>query len=149
MTTRLAMTRELDGVDVEIYERIVFIGTPAIVETFYVLPAPDWPKVRIQRRRGISGLLSRFGRRSGIELDDDAFNAAYRVSCVDPEFAILLLNPELQAFIMQKRSVDWSAGGGAIKLFYGGALRRSRVDRSLERLRRFRDLIDSELFDLA
>ncbi len=45
---------------VEIYERtammpdpaLSMISTPMVFETFYVLPAPDWPKVRIRARRG-------------------------------------------------------------------------------------------------
>ena len=154
MPDRLALTRLLDDVPVEIYERTAMMPNPAlnmipmpmVVETFYVLPAPDWPKVRIRARRGLARLLYRFGRRTGLVLDDERFNAAFRVDSEDDDFAILLLGPKLQAFLLEKTNVDWSAGRGAIKLFYRGGLRRNRVDRSLERLRRFRELIDDELF---
>ncbi len=149
MPDRLALTQLLDDVPVEIYERIVMTPTPAVYETFYVLPAPDWPKVRIRARRGFSRLLYRLGRRTGLMLDDERFNAAFRVDSEDEDFAILLLSPQLQAFLLEKTNVDWSAGRGAIKVFYRGPLRRSRVERSLERLRCFRDLIDGELFLLA
>ena len=149
MPDRLALTILLDDQPVEIYERIVMTPTPAVIETFYVLPAPDWPKVRIRARRGLASLLYRFGLKPGLVLDDERFNAAFRVDSEDSEFAVLLLSPELQAFLLEKTSVDWSAGRGAIKLFYRGRLRRGRVDRSLGRLRRFRDLIDNELFLLG
>ena len=154
MADRLVMTRLLDGVPVKIYERIVsmpnpaigMIPTPSVFEIFYVHPAPDWPKVRIRARRVFGRLLYRFGLRKGLMLDNERFNASFRVDSADADFAILLLSPELQAFLLEKTNVDWSAGSGAIKLFYRGGLKKSRVDRSLERLRRFRDLIDKELF---
>ena len=154
MADRLALTRLLDDVPVEIYERSAMIPNPAlgmiptttVFETFYVLPAPDWPKVRIRARRVLGRLLYRFGLRTGLMLDNERFNASFRVDSADDDFAILLLSPELQAFLLEKTNVDWSAGSGAIKLFYRGGLKKSRVDRSLERLRRFRDLIDEELF---
>lgn len=154
MPDRLAMTRLLDDVPVKIYERSAMMPNPAlgmipmpsVYELFYVYPAPNWPKVRIRARRGLGRLFYRFGRRKGLVLDNDQFNASFRVDCADEDFAILLLNPELQAFLLEKTNVDWSAGHGAIKLFYRGQLRKNRVDQSLQRLRRFRDLIDDELF---
>ena len=82
-------------------------------------------------------------------LDDERFNAAFRVDSEDDDFAFLMLNTDLQSFLLKKTNVDWSAGRGALKLFYRGRLRRNRVDRSLERLRRFRDLIDVELFTFS
>ncbi|MFT5422808.1 MAG: hypothetical protein ACI89L_000577 [Phycisphaerales bacterium] len=42
--------------------------------------------------------------------------------------------------------MDWSAGDGTIKLFYRGRLKRKRIDRAIERLVAFRDLIDPELY---
>ena len=73
MTDRLVLTELLDDTPVEIFERTALIPNPAlgmvvmptVVETFYVLPAPDWPKVRIRARRGLAPLLYRLGRRHG------------------------------------------------------------------------------------
>ncbi len=87
MPDRLALTRLLDDVPVEIYERtemmpnpaLGMIPTPTVFETLYVLPAPDWPKVRIRARRGLARLFYRFSRRTGLLLDDERFNAAFRV----------------------------------------------------------------------
>ena len=157
MADTLALTRLLDDVPVEIYERSAMIPNPAlgmmpmntVYETFYVLPAPNWPKVRIRARRFLSRLLYKLGHQPGLMLDDERFNAAFRVDSEDDDFAALLLSPELQAFLLEKTNVDWSAGRGAIKLFYRGGLRKKRVDKSLQRLRRFRDLIDEELFTFS
>lgn len=155
VAVRLATTCTLGDDEVEIYERTGLVYNPAIsaasqavLETIYVLPAPDWPKVRVRGRRGFGRLFFLLGRRPGIRLENTSFFARYRVECEDEEFAILVLNPELQRFILEKTTVDWSVGGGAIKLFYRGRLRPKRIDRSLARLGRFRDLIDPELFTL-
>ena len=107
---------------------ISMIPTPMVTEIFYVYPAPNWPKVRIRSRRILGRLLYRFGRRPGLVLDNERFTAAFRVDFEDEDFAVLLLNPDLQAFLLEKPNVDWSAGRGAIKLFYRGSLRRSRID---------------------
>ena len=157
MADKLVLTRLLDDMPVEIYERSAMIPNPAlnmipiktVIETFYVHPAPNWPKVRIRARRFFWRLLYRLGNRPGLMLDNDKFNAAFRVDSEDDDFASLLLNPELQAYLLQKPNVSWSAGRGAIKLFYRGGLRRKRVDRSLRRIRRFRELIDAELFTFS
>ena len=157
MADYLTLTRLLDGVPVEIYERSAMIPNPAlsmipiktVYETFYVLPAPNWPKVRIRARRFFARLLYKLGHQPGLMLDDELFNAAFRVDSEDDDFAALLLSPELQAFLLEKTNVDWSAGRGAIKLFYRGGLRKKRVDKSLQRLRRFRELIDEELFTFS
>ena len=153
MSDRLVMTRMIGDVPVEIYERSAMMPNPAlgmipaatVVEVFYVLGAPDWPKVQIRARRGLGRVLYRLGRRPGLMLDDARFNAAFRVESEDDDFAIVLLRPELQTFLIEKTNVDWSAGRGAIKLWYRGGLRKDRVDRSLERLGRFVDQIDPVL----
>lgn len=151
MADKLVMTKFLGEQTVEIYERsqMMWLGSfmaPIVVECYYKLPAPQWPLVQIRVRRGMGKLWYKFGKRTGIVLDDDSFNASYKVTCRDEEFAIMLLSPELQAFIMDKPTVDWSAGNGAIKLWYRGKLRKKRIDQALNRLDSFKSLITPELF---
>ena len=154
MTDKLVLTRSIDDTPVEIFERTVMIPNPAIgmvptpmvSETIYVLAAPDWPKVRIRARRGPSRWFRWLRRNESLSFEDERLSAAYRVESEDDDFAIRLLTPDVQAFLLEKTSVDWSAGHGAIKLFYRGSLKKTRVDASLERLRRFVDLIDPALF---
>lgn len=127
MADKLVMTKFLGEQTVEIYERsqMMWLGSfmaPVVVECYYKLPAPKWPFVQIRARRGIGKLWYKLGKRTGILLDDDTFNASYKVTSQDEEFAITLLNPKLQAFIMDKATVDWSAGNGAIKLWYNQTL---------------------------
>ena len=152
MADKLVKTVFLDDLPVEIYERsqMMWLGSfmaPVVVECFYVLPAPNWPKVQIRARRGMAKLWYKLGNRAGIMLDDNAFNAAYKVTSADEEFAIMLLGPELQAFILKKPTVDWSVGEGSIKLWYKGKLKKRRIGKSLDRLGRFTLCIDEALFD--
>jgi len=152
MSDKLVMTKFLNNQPVEIYERsqMMWLGSfmaPVVVECFFKLPAPNWPKVQIRARRGFAKLWFKFGSQSGIMLDDDIFNASYKVTSDDEEFAIMLLSPELQEFIMDKPTVDWSAGQGAIKLWYKGKLKKKRIENALERLGRFQSLIAPELYD--
>ena len=145
----------LDGRQVAIFERSITFPNPAlnmiptttVVETFYVCEAPDLPVVRIRTRRGLMPLLYRLGRRPGLELDDPRFNAAFRVDTEDEDFAIILLSPEMQSFLLEKRSVDWSTGPEGLKLFYRGGLKKKRLEASLDRMRRFWALVPPELLD--
>jgi len=166
MPDKLVMTTHLgdgqDGQDaraVEIYHRIInvpnaavaMVPMPMVSETFYVLPAPaDWPKVQIRARRGFGRWRYRLGKRrgkgKGIMLESERFNEAFRVISKDEPFAIMLLNPELQGFILEKQDVDWSAGEGAIKLWYRGKLNKRTIPKALDRLARFERLIAPELF---
>jgi len=152
MADKVVKTVFLDNQPVEVYERsqMVWLGSfmaPVVVECFYKLPAPNWPMVQIRARRGIAKFWYKFGSRTGIMLDDDAFNAHYKVTSKDEEFVIMLLSPDLQAFIMDKPTVDWSVGQGSIKLWYKGKLKKKRIDNALDRLGHFQSLIAPELFD--
>ena len=170
MPDKLVMTTHLgdgqDGQDaraVEIYHRIInvpnaavaMVPMPMVSETFYVLPAPvDWPKVQIRARRGLGRWRYRWGKRwgkrrdkrKGIMLESERFNEGFRVMSKDEPFAITLLNPDLQGFILEKQDVDWSAGEGSIKLWYRGRLNKRAIPRALDRLATFERLIAPELF---
>jgi len=159
MPDKRVMTKQIgeppNEVPVHIYERtqMVYAGStmiPAVVECFFELAAPDWPKIQIQARRGFAKLWYRWnmrnGKHSGIMLDDDSFNMAFKVTCKDEGFAVLLLNPELQRFLLTKADIDWSAGEGTIKLWYRGKLRKNKVHQALDRLKMFQSLISQELY---
>jgi hypothetical protein len=154
MTDRLVMTREIESLPVEIYERTVMVPNPAlsmvpmpiITLSFYVMPAPDWPHVNIRARRGLARLFYTWGRRPGISLENEHFVKSFRVDSDDEDFAVLLLTPEIQAFLLDLPGVNWSLGRGAITMFTPGRLVHNRIDGALKQLGDFRRLIDPELF---
>jgi hypothetical protein len=113
--------------------------------TAYVFSAPAWPAVTVTRRRGLGPLLFRLGRRRGLLLDDEAFNAAMKVKTDDEDFAITLLHPEMQAFIARKPTVTWHVHAGHVAMIYNGALKLDRIGASLDRARQFWTLVPEEL----
>ena len=153
MTDRLVHSCELEGRPVSVFERsgmvpnpaLQMIPTPMVVEVFYECPAPDWPEARIRARRGVFRLLARLGHRPGVRLDEPEFNLGFRVDAADEDFAIALLSPEMQRFMLEKRGVDWSVGNGRLRLYYRGRLRRGRMARSLDRFGRFWTYVPPEL----
>ena len=160
MTDKLVMTKHFgqppNERTVEIYERsqIVPIGAimaPTVVECYFLLQAPvHWPKIQIRTRRGFAKWFAKSKSQSGILLDDDNFNRTFKVSSKDKErgqdFAIMLLTPELQRFMLEKQGVDWSVGEGAIKLWYRGKLKKKKADRAVDRLAHFESLIPDALY---
>ena len=152
MNERNVHSCDLDGRLVQVFERVsegfdptTMIPMRSVVEVFYACEAPDWPKVRVRARRTVARLLYGLGRRPGLSLDDTRFDAAFRVDAEDEDFALRLLSPEMRRLLLEKRTVDWSMGHGLVKLFYRGRLRRDRIARSLDRLRRFWALVPPEL----
>ncbi|MBL4590620.1 MAG: hypothetical protein JKY96_01535 [Phycisphaerales bacterium] len=154
MGDKLKRTIEHGQHVIKLYERstLVWLGSfvaPVVTEVYYAMPAPDeWPKVQVRARRGI---LARYnykrGRRRGLMLDDENFNQAFKVTTSNEDFAIMLLSPAVQEYMLRKRTVDWSVGEGTIKLWYRGSLKKSRIKRAVERLVGFHELIAEELFD--
>ena len=121
-------------------------STPVVMkQTVFACEAPDWPTVKIAPRRLFSRIAMRFGRVSGIQLDNAAFNAAFWVGSDDEPFAVTLLSPEMQAFLLSKPNVRWRSRNRELCLIHQGGLRVKRAGASLERLRRFWALTPPEL----
>jgi len=156
MSDKLVMTTNLGegekAIAVEIYERsqMVWVGSfmiPSVTECYFSISTPNWPKIQIRARRGIAKWWFKRGNQSGIMLDNEQFNELFKVTAKDEGFAIMLLSPELQSYILSKPTVDWSTSKGTLKLWYRGRLKKKRVGRAIERLMGFHALIADELFD--
>jgi hypothetical protein len=120
-------------------------ATVPIYHTVCIIEAPNWPPTRIGRRNLLSRLLFRAGRRRGLILEDEAFNAARTVKAVDEDFALALLHPEMQAFIVAHPDVNWQINPRYIALIAGGQMAYDRLEGRLQCLREFRRLIPEEL----
>lgn len=118
-----------------------------VVSTVYLAQAPTaWPKVVIAPTSAWRKALARLRRRSGPALDLDAFNRAFAIETKNPEFAILLLTPDLQEWLLDKRrQIKWVVGEGAVRLIYPGRMQPKRIERSIDRLKRFVSLLPAEL----
>jgi len=149
-TGELRYTGAIDGRALGVFQHqyMIFAGTTTVpvIHSVYVLEvSPNWPKVSIARRSPWSWLARVFGWTPGLMLDDPQFNRAFRVTSDDEDFAVALLTPVLQQFLLQKRNVTWRIDLGRLALFYPGKLRDDRVVSSVERLRGFLQRVPDEL----
>jgi hypothetical protein len=121
-------------------------GTIPIEHTIYATEAPSWPMVRIQAWGVFDRLMHRFGRVSSVEVESDAFNRAFRVIAEDEAFAVTLLSPEMQEFLLEKsRGARWRIERGHVCLVYTGKMAGSRVEASIDRMARFWSHVAPEL----
>jgi len=111
--------------------------TQTIYHCVYSTEAPNWPQCSVTPRGPISKLLRKLGRRKGLLLDDPAFNDAYVVNCEDEPFAVTLLTPEMQRFMLEKTNTRWRILRGRVFLVYRGRLKLERMPVSVNRLERF------------
>ena len=145
------MTGDLDGRGLVAFEAsyMVFAGqTPVqIAHTVYAVASPEWPLTHVTPRGFFSRLRLRLGRDRGLLLDDPEFNARFQVKAHDEDFAIALLGPQMQAFLLGKTTVRWRIGHGRVCLIYRGKLVPGRVEHSLSRLRGFWEHVAPELLN--
>ena len=140
---------DLDGRALVVFESSYMIHTGQITipvaNTIYAVASPDWPLTHITPR----GLLSRLyvGLRvgSGLRLENPQFNARFAVKKNDEDFAIALLGPDMQAFLLTKTRVRWRVGRGRVCLIYSGTLKSGRIAASLDRMRGFWTWVPREL----
>jgi hypothetical protein len=60
-----------------------------------------------------SGLRRMFGG-SDLELESEAFNDAFRVSCPDARFASAVLHPRMMEWMLFNRGLEWQFAGNAL-----------------------------------
>ncbi len=120
-------------------------GAVEVAHTVYVCAAPEWPLLHITPRGLLGRLAARLGRRPDLALESEQFNRRLKVRTVDDDFAIALLSPEMQAFLVSKPSVRWHTLPGRLCMVYRGPLKPPRIEGSLQRLRRFWTLVPPEL----
>jgi len=139
----------LDGRPIEIFQSSYMVSTGQsmvqISHAIYAVQAPDWPATQIAARNWFGRLVRKLGRSTGLELDDPEFNRRFRLKTDDEDFAIALLSPQMQGFMLSKTSVKWRITPGLLCMLYNGTLNADRMEASLQRLRQFWELVPAEL----
>lgn len=148
----LRFTGEVAGRPVTVIQasHMVHTGQTSIpiMYTIYATDAPaGWPDLHVVPRGSIRKILRRAGLSAGIELDDARFNSTFRVTSPDEDFAVTLLDPAMQSFMLDKTTVRWHIGRSQVCLAYHGVVRVERMAASLERMSRFWELVPVELDD--
>jgi len=148
---RHVMTGTMHGRDLLVFQHTYVVNTGQAVipvhHTVLTTPAPPWPVVTVLPRRGLRALAYRLGLRRGLLLEDEAFNLAFRIRTDDEEFALTLLDPDLQQFLREHVRITWHVHAGRAAMIYGGAVKVDRLEASLDRLRRFWENVPRELED--
>lgn len=143
------ITGELDGRELMIFEAsyMIFTGQTMIqvAYTFFIVQAPAWPRTNIISRNFFGRLLARLGRAKGLQLESPEFNIRFKVTSDDEDFAIALLSPQMQEFLLTKTTVRWRIFDGRVCLIYSGTLKSARIETSLQRIRDFWELVPKEL----
>ncbi len=143
------ITGELDGRELIIFEAsyMVFTGQTMmqVAYTFFIVQAPAWPRTNIISRNFFGRLLARLGRAKGLQLESPEFNIRFKVTSDDEDFAIALLSPQMQEFLLTKTTVRWRISDGRVCLVYSGTLKSARIESSLQRFRDFWELVPKEL----
>ncbi len=107
--------------------------------------APDWPPTRISPRNWLARLAMSLGWRSGLMLENPEFNSRFKVTAENDDFTIVLLSLQMQEFILSKTNARWRINCGRVCLIYGGSLKAARMSASVDRMRRFWELVPQEL----
>ncbi len=139
----------LDGRPIEVFQSSYMVSTGQsmvqISHAIYAVEAPDWPATQIAARNWFGRLFRKLGAPRGLELDDPEFNRRFRLKTDDEDFAIALLSPEMQAFMLSKTSARWRITPGRLCMIYNGTRNADRMEASLQRLQRFWELVPTEL----
>ena len=148
-TIKHVMTGELDGRPLIGFEASywVFAGqvTVQVAHVVYATEAPQWPVTRISPRNFWGRLRLRLGMSRDLMLDDPEFNRRFRVTTHEEDFTIALLGPEMQQFMLGKKTARWRIGHGRVCLVYSGTLKSARLEASLARLQAFWSHVPPEL----
>lgn len=92
-----------------------YAGTAMVrCHTIAAVDAPTaWPALQVMNTTFFNKIGRKFGVRD-IKLEDAEFNKRFRVKCVDENFALLALTPEIQAWFKASKNVEFSIGDGAV-----------------------------------
>ena len=148
-TVKHVMTGELDGRPITVFESSYMMYTGQtmmqVAYTVYAVDAPNWPITHITRRNWFGRMALKLGRQPEFMLENAQFISRFKVRTENEDFAIALLSPEMQAFMLTKTNLRWRIKDGRVCLCYSGTLKPARMAASLDRMRQFWSLVPDEM----
>ncbi|MCC6678047.1 MAG: hypothetical protein IT436_12975 [Phycisphaerales bacterium] len=104
-----------------------------------------WPDLRITPE-GIFRKLAELVGMKDIQLENPAFNDRWRVKTADEDFAVVLISPEMQAWLAEWPREYWvTIGEGAISVVASGHITPARLPVMIRLVTELADLIPPEL----
>ncbi len=148
-TIKHVMAGHLDGRPAVFFEATYMVSTGQMVvpvaHTIYTVESPAWPATHVTPRNLFWRLAVKLGRQPRLAMENPAFNLRFKLKTDDDDFAIALLSPEMQEFMLTKTTARWRIVGSRVCLIYAGTLKSSRMESSLQRMRGFWELVAPEL----
>lgn len=121
------------------HTRMVMVGNVPMViaHCVYSTPAEGWPDLHVTRRGWFSRWRFNAGKRSGLLIGDEKFDAQRQVKSDSEEFARWLLGPDLRVLLLEDDSAAWRVVGQQLCLIYKHKMRAEQIQASIYRLQRF------------
>lgn len=119
-----------------------------VYHTIAAVPCPPtWPKLGLTRQNLWHAFVSLFAGKD-LQVEDQAFNKRFHVNSEDPDFALLLLSPDVQAFCLTlPDQLVVKIGDGAVSLCVrersSGAAAARLADQAAELRRRISEELDA------
>lgn len=132
VATRRSRSRSDESERVWVFEHSYTVGSGknrrTIVNTIAALPcAALWPKCAVLEEHLGDKIMGMLGKRS-LDLEDGAFNKRWKIVTGSEDFAVLLLNPEVQRWLMDLPKRSWlRIGGGVLCVGIAGPLIAEKV----------------------
>lgn len=124
---------DIDGRSVRLIEHLHIRSAGSFSQLiFHVIACVEcpkaWPTLRLRHKNFMHKVGAMFGK-TDLQVDDDAFNKKWRIDTSDETFAILLLTPGVQAWLMggDAREV-WTIADGWLVCARRGRLNEESFD---------------------
>jgi hypothetical protein len=147
---RLHAVGESGGLPVEVIEHrhVVSTGKSAHVITHAASATPvpaTWPRVSLTPRGAFAKLWEAVAGKD-LQLEDDAFNQRWTVKSDTPDFAILLLSPDVQRFLADADPREtWHVTPGALCRVVRSNFKPGGMAVAIRRVAAFRAMLHPEL----
>ena len=143
-----------DGLTIRIFQHGYTISTGQSAYTIYhragyVRCPEDWPTTRICTRRKGKMKFGTWKKKNEITLENDEFNRRFMVKSFDPDFAVTLLNPDLQEALLsvdKKIAGAWHIESGRLWYLEKGSMTPLSLPLTMKHFRLFVDYIYPELW---
>lgn len=116
-----------------------------VVRSVVAAEAPAWPTLTIRPRSASRRLLGSLSGDPGILLENEVFNARFHVACEDESFAIVLLTPQVQEFLLEDVRVVWRINPGTVAMIRSKRLATRTVEDGLRRISQLMAIVPDEL----
>jgi hypothetical protein len=140
----------IDGVDVTLILHRTLRRVGKSYETVFTMIAAiespkAWPGLRLQAETLLTRAAAKVGMKD-LQVESKPFNKRWHITADDKEFAVLVLSPELQEWLLEApKKESWTILGGHLVCAWQKPLKLNEVDLFLGRVATFKRMLPQEL----